>query len=87
MKVVGLFEAKTKFSAICQTVLASGEPVLVTRRGEPLVRIEPVVGVGQTIRERRAVYMAADGAGDVEDAEDFEPPTRSREISGFGLVE
>ncbi len=42
MRTVGLFEAKTKLSEICRKVADTGEPVLVTRRGAPLVRIEPV---------------------------------------------
>ena len=42
MNVIGLFEAKTKFSELCQQVAAKREPVVVTRRGKPLVKIEPV---------------------------------------------
>jgi prevent-host-death family protein len=42
MKAIGLFEAKTKFSEICDTVAAKGVAVVITRRGKPLVRIEPV---------------------------------------------
>ncbi len=42
MKSVGLFEAKTKLSEICSQVAAGGGPVVVTRRGKPLVRIEPI---------------------------------------------
>lgn len=42
MKTIGLFEAKTKFSEICETVAAKGTAVVVTRRGRPLVRIEPI---------------------------------------------
>lgn len=42
MKAIGLFEAKTKFSEICARVAAQGEAVVVTRRGAPLVRIEPI---------------------------------------------
>ena len=42
MKTVGLFEAKTKLSELCQEVAATGEPCIITRRGEPLVRLEAV---------------------------------------------
>ena len=42
MKSVGLFEAKTKLSELCQEVAASGVGFIITRRGEPLVRLEPV---------------------------------------------
>ena len=41
MTRVGLFEAKTKFSEICDEVARKGEPVVVTRRGKPIVKIEP----------------------------------------------
>ena len=39
---IGLFEAKTKLSEICARVAAKGEAVTVTRRGKPLVTIEPI---------------------------------------------
>ena len=42
MNAIGLFEAKTKFSEICERVATQGVAVLVTRRGKPLVKIEPI---------------------------------------------
>ena len=42
MKTVGLFEAKTKLSEICHDVQQNREPVLITKRGEPYVKIEPL---------------------------------------------
>ena len=39
MNEIGLFEAKTKFSEICERVAASHETIIVTRRGKPLVTI------------------------------------------------
>ena len=42
MIAIGLFEAKTKFSEICERVAANGVAVVVTRRGKPLVKIEPI---------------------------------------------
>ena len=39
---IGLFEAKTKLSELCEHVAKRREAVIVTRRGRPLVRIEPV---------------------------------------------
>lgn len=41
MKTVGLFEAKTKLSEICERVFTSQEPIVITRRGKPLVEIKP----------------------------------------------
>ncbi|TVP77511.1 MAG: type II toxin-antitoxin system Phd/YefM family antitoxin [Puniceicoccaceae bacterium] len=42
MESIGIFEAKTKFPGICNQVVRSGSPVLVSRRGKPLVVISPV---------------------------------------------
>lgn len=42
MNEIGLFEAKTKFSEICEQVAANGEAIIVTRRGKPLVKIGPI---------------------------------------------
>jgi prevent-host-death family protein len=39
VKTVGLFEAKTKLSEICDQVAKTGEPVIVSRRGRPLVKV------------------------------------------------
>lgn len=41
MKTMGLFEAKTKFSEVCDRVAETGEVCMVTRHGRPLVKIEP----------------------------------------------
>jgi len=37
---IGLFEAKTRFSELVETCI-SGREIVVTRRGEPVVRIVP----------------------------------------------
>lgn len=39
---VGIFEAKTKFSELCEQVARTGQEVVVTRRGKRMVRIAPV---------------------------------------------
>lgn len=41
MKVAALFDVKNRFSEICEAVSKTGEPIIVTRRGVPLVRIVP----------------------------------------------
>ncbi len=79
MKSLGLFEVKTKFSQVCEEVVETGEAVTVTRRGRPLVRIEPAATPVLTIKERRARYDAEHAAQEPADAADFEPPPRSRE--------
>ena len=87
MKTVGLFEAKTKLSEICEEVARTRIPVTITRRGTALVCIEPVVEKHLTIKERRAVYMAAHGADECEDTADFEPAARSKETPAFRIEE
>lgn len=42
MKTVGIFEAKTRFPALCESVANSRTPVVVSKRGKPLVVIGPL---------------------------------------------
>ena len=83
MKAIGIFEAKTKLSEICETVAVSGEAYMVTKRGRPLVRIEPVHEQPLSVVERRAAYMAKYGDAEPDDPVDFDVPERSREIRDF----
>lgn len=85
MKTIGIFEAKTRFSEVCEKVAESLEPITVTKRGKPLVRIGPVESDVPTIRERRDAYMASHGKQEQADEMDFEPPGRSEEVSAFRL--
>ena len=41
MQQVGIFDAKTRFSELVDTVNTTGEPVLVTKRGKPVAQIMP----------------------------------------------
>ncbi len=78
MKVIGLFEAKTKFSQVCDEVAAKGEALVVTRRGKPLVRIEPIrsgKSKCQSVWDHRAAYVKANGSL----AEDFTLPPREKQ--------
>ena len=83
MKTIGLYEAKTRLSEICEAVNRSRRPVTLTRRGRPLVRIEPIDAAVPTIAERRREYMAKYGKREAVDAVDFEPSQRSRETVAF----
>ena len=87
MKMVGVFEAKTRLSEICEAVASSGEPVTVTRRGKPLVRIDPLEEGPATIRERREAYMTEHGAGEKPDGVDFVPAKRAEDQVDFELRE
>jgi prevent-host-death family protein len=42
MTTIGLFEAKRKLSEVCEQVSKRREPVVITRRGRPIARIEPI---------------------------------------------
>ena len=87
MKKIGIFEAKTRLSEICDEVARTQMPVTITRRGMALVFIEPVSRPRLTIKERRATYVTAHGADENDDAKDFEPAARSRELSTFRIKE
>ena len=78
MTVIGLFEAKTKFSEICGRVAAKGESVLVTRRGKPLVKIEPIPeseSTAPSVWDRRAYHVKKQGRL----TEDFTLPAREKQ--------
>lgn len=73
MKNIGLFEAKTRLSEICDKVMKEGQAVLITRRGKPLVRIDPVeerkTGIWDLARKFKKAH------GPIKD--DFKLPLRS----------
>jgi prevent-host-death family protein len=81
MKTVGIFEAKTRLSEICEEVASSGHGVIITRRGKPLVRIEAVEKEGLSVWEARADYIARTGSM----REEFQVPSRSRELPSSPL--
>ncbi len=78
MNAIGLFEAKTKFSEICARVAANGVAVVVTRRGKPLVTIEPIsepAGRRSSVWDRRAAFEKKHGRL----TEDFTLPPREKQ--------
>ena len=83
MRTVGIFEAKAKLSEICEQVARSGESVVVTRRGKPLVKIEPAEVDRSSVWEDRAEYIAHRG----KIKEEFDLPERSREVPASPLDE
>lgn len=87
MKKIGIFEAKTHLSEICEEVARTQVPVTITRRGIELVLIEPVTRPRLTLKERRASYLTAHGADEKDDVKDFEPAPRSRERSTYRFQE
>jgi prevent-host-death family protein len=66
MKTVGVFEAKTHFSALIESV-AHGEEILVTKKGVPIAKIVPVdagaprvFGIARTLFESGAIRVSDD---------------------------
>jgi prevent-host-death family protein len=78
MKIVGVFEAKTKLSELCEEVVRTGETVIISRRGRPLVQIAPLPeldrdeseSVWDTVRKLDKEFE------NEPDGPDFEPPPR-----------
>ena len=56
MESVGIFEAKTHFTTLCDEVLRTGQPTLVTKRGKPLVLVTPVPSKERD--EREGIFSA-----------------------------
>ena len=82
MKTIGIFEVKTHLSDICDQVSKTREPVLVTRRGVPIVRIDPLTVDDNTSKvwEARSAYITSCGDIDEDlilpgrDADDYHNP-------------
>ncbi len=66
MRKVGIFEAKTHFSALIETVM-DGETVVVTKKGVPVARIVPMThdrprefGIAREFFENGRIVVADD---------------------------
>ncbi|MDA0322491.1 MAG: type II toxin-antitoxin system prevent-host-death family antitoxin [Verrucomicrobia bacterium] len=86
VKTIGIFEVKTRLSEICEAVAETQEPVTVTRRGKPLVRIDPIETDVMSVRERRARYDATYGQTETsDDIDDVTAPIeRQRDLGASG---
>jgi len=75
MEMVPLYDAKNRLSEICNQVSETGEPCVISRRGQPIVKLVPVeegsasASVWDTVEESQARFGALD--------EDFVLPRRS----------
>ena len=84
MEALGIYEVKTKLSEICERVAHTGEPVVVTKRGVPLVQIHPAAphdGPGSTIWGARDRFV--EEHGDLEADLELPPRTVERLDSPF----
>lgn len=69
---MGIFEAKSRFTALCDEVVRTGEPTLVSKRGRPLVMVTPVPA--ETCAAREDILAAWTSwekarAGDLDEAD------------------
>ena len=73
MKRIGIYEAKTHLSQLCEETASTGEAWLISKNGKPLVKIVPYedmalsASVWDTVEESKARYGPL---------EDFELPER-----------
>ncbi|NBB80255.1 MAG: type II toxin-antitoxin system prevent-host-death family antitoxin [Verrucomicrobia bacterium] len=82
MEMIALYDAKNRLSEICKQVTESGQPCVISRRGQPAVKIVPFgeasatdasgapASVWDTVEESQARY------GTLTD--EFEFPDRSK---------
>ena len=74
MDAVALYDAKNRLSEICNQVVETGEPCVISRRGKPIVKLVPIEdpagdrSVWDTVEEALAKYGPLD--------EGFELPER-----------
>jgi prevent-host-death family protein len=85
MDMIPLYDAKNRLSELCNRVTETGEPCIISRRGQPivkLIRIDPsesAESVWGTVEESKSHYGALD--------EDFEIPDRSSDQRGNSLTD
>ena len=62
MKRIGIYEAKTHLSQVCEEVAQTGEACLISKNNKPLVKIVPyragteTASVWDTVEESRGKY-------------------------------
>lgn len=74
MKTVSVLEAKTHLSALLEAVRATGEEVVITRRGEPIARLSPLAPA-KVVREPGASRRHPGWENFVVDPSVFAPMT------------
>jgi prevent-host-death family protein len=79
MNTIGIFEAETKFAQLCEQVYHTQEPVLITKKGVPFVRIEPITSYSQqpsTVWKSREAFIEHCG----ELSPEYELPARETSL-------
>ncbi|MGH9339872.1 MAG: type II toxin-antitoxin system Phd/YefM family antitoxin [Acidobacteriota bacterium] len=74
MKTMVISEFKAKCIAVLREAQRTGEPVIITRRGRPLVRIEPILegGPERQLGALRGRMKIKDDVVRVDTTEDWE---------------
>ncbi len=75
MTTIGLIDATNKLSQICEQVYKMREPVVITKKGLPFVRIDPIPAASMSssdIRTQRQRFIERCGEFQI----DFELPRR-----------
>ena len=78
METYALYDAKNRLSELCNQVTETGEPCVISRRGQPIVKLVPIEdpqsskSVWDTLEESQVKYGAL--------TEDFELPERGTEM-------
>ena len=67
MPILPLHKAKTTLSAVVDRIVRTGESVIVSRHGQPVVEIRPVVA-------KKAPRKGGDWAGRIRISPDFDTP-------------
>lgn len=77
MESFALYDAKNRLSELCNKVTETGEPCVISRRGQAIVKIVPIDDTGRvnsvwdTVEEAQAKYGPLDA--------DFDLPERATE--------
>ncbi|WP_269524188.1 type II toxin-antitoxin system Phd/YefM family antitoxin [Coraliomargarita parva] len=84
MDSYALYDAKNRLSELCNKVVETGEPCVISRRGKAIVKLVPVDeevtgSVWNTVEESQARYGPLDA--------DFELPTRTASMNPSPLDE
>lgn len=54
---IGMFDAKTRFSEIVESVAATGESITITRRGKAVARIVPAEPGASAVEDALALLL------------------------------
>ena len=83
METFALYDAKNRLSELCKKVAETGDPCVISRRGQPIVKLVPIdeagpqASVWESVEEAQAKYGPLDA--------EVELPERSGEVRPIPL--